>query len=101
MTAWGRMKTTRTRRGRLERDRLPDPVIYYAGQGLKLAGHGSWRSACCPFHDDAHASMRINVETGRFCCFACDAKGDLVSYHMRRQGLDFVAACKDLGAWTE
>ena len=34
----------------------------------------------CPFHNDTTPSCSINVEKGVFKCFACDAKGDIVSF---------------------
>lgn len=42
--------------------------------GLKVSKNGM---VCCPFHDDRHPSMK--VDTG-FCCFACGAKGDVITF---------------------
>lgn len=32
---------------------------------------------CCPFHDDRHPSMKVDKG---FCCFACGAKGDVITF---------------------
>ncbi|MCI1191604.1 CHC2 zinc finger domain-containing protein [Calidifontimicrobium sp. SYSU G02091] len=84
-----------------DRDRLPDPVGYFEGEGLRLQGRGTWRTTSCPFHGGGD-SMRINVSTGAWVCMNCHARGgDVVAFHMQRHGLDFVAAAKALGAWVE
>ena len=42
--------------------------------GLKVNRNGM---VCCPFHKDRHPSMK--VENG-FYCFACGAKGDVITF---------------------
>jgi len=58
--------------------------------------------AKCVFHDDHHASLGINTETGGFFCHACGAKGgDVLSAYQLLVGCDFVTAAKAFGAWEE
>jgi len=86
--------------GRFSRAALPDPLRYFERAGLLLIGRGRWRSALCPFHDDHHPSLRVNVETGHYRCMACGAKGsDVLAFHRARHGLSFMQAARDLGAW--
>lgn len=87
------------RRRGLARDRLPQPAAYYAGELPDLKGRGAWRQAQCCFHQDRAPSLSVNVETGHYRCFACEAGGDLISFQMRRHGQDFKRACQALGAW--
>ena len=83
------------------RDRLPEAIPYFESEGLRLTGPGKWKTAKCDFHGGSD-SMRINTETGAFVCMSCGAKGgDVLAYRMLIAGVDFVAACKDLGAWEE
>ena len=82
------------------RNRLPEPASYYAQHVVKLSrpnGTG-WAQGVCPFHDDHNASLSVHVagERGHFRCFACDEKGDMVTFHRKRTGLDFVPAVRDL-----
>lgn len=42
--------------------------------GLKISRNGM---VCCPFHDDRHPSMKVDKG---FCCFACGAKGDVITF---------------------
>lgn len=82
------------------RHRLPEPAGYYAQHVVKLGrpnGTG-WAQGVCPFHDDHNASLSVHVtgERGHFRCFACDEKGDMVTFHRKRSGLDFAQAVRDL-----
>ncbi len=42
--------------------------------GLKVTRNGM---ANCPFHNDRHPSMKVDKG---FCCFACGAKGDVITF---------------------
>jgi hypothetical protein len=86
-----------------DRARLPDPLPYYAAELESLRGHGRSATARCPFHDDQHPSLSVNLDTGAFRCRvpACGAHGDnVLAFHMARYGIGFVAAAKALGAWS-
>lgn len=82
------------------RDRLPDPGDYYRAHVERLTGPNAtgWAQGRCPFHDDKNASLSVHVtgERGHWRCFASCGGGDLVSFHMRLTGLEFVAAVRDL-----
>lgn len=95
------MGTTHKSTGGFDRDRLPSWETYADTEGLQLVGRGRWRTTRCDLHGGSD-SLRINTESSGWCCMACYAKGgDVLSYHQQRHGLDFVAAAKALGAWTD
>ena len=80
---------------------LIPPKTYYNQQlsGIK-EGRKGWANARCPFHNDRHPSFSINLEEGSFKCHygGCNAKGgSIVSFHMKRYGLSFTDAAKELG----
>lgn len=81
-------------------DRLPDAAGYYGQHVDKLGKPNAtgYAQGRCPFHDDHNASLSVHVagQRGHFRCFACDAKGDMVTFHMKRTGLDFAAAVREL-----
>ncbi len=87
--------------GQFNRDHLPAPLDYYEQQqGMKLQGRGTWRMTRCPLHDDAHASLSVNIENGAFTCHACQAKGgDVLAFHRLLTGKGFREAAAELGAW--
>lgn len=89
--------------GRFDRTRLPDPKTYYDIELGRLRPAGRYASARCPFHDDTHPSLTVNLVTGAFRCHVptCSAQGrGVLDFHMARYGLSFAVAAKDLGAWT-
>ena len=70
--------------------------------GIELRPHGKDRVGRCPFHDDQHPSLSVNLDTGAFRCRvpACGVHGrDVLAFHMQRHGLGFIDACKALNAW--
>lgn len=86
-----------------DRNLLPDPVGYFEAQGLRLAGPGraKWKTAACQFHGGSD-SMRVNTQSGGWCCMACgESGGDVLAYHLKLHGMEFVEAAKQLGAWVE
>ena len=85
-----------------DRRNLPEPVGYYEAAGLVFRERkGKWRTTRCDFHGGSD-SMRVNVQTGAWCCMACNAHGgDVLAYHMAHEGLTFIEAAKALGAWVE
>jgi DNA primase len=86
--------------GKFLRKNLPSSITYYENQGIKLKGGGAWRDAVCPFHSDTKPSLRVNIEKGGYRCMVCGAHGgDVLAFHMHKHGLNFVDACKELGAW--
>jgi len=50
----------------------------------------------CPFHNDDHPSMSVNIDNGMFKCFTCNAEGSALSFIRRRDNLDFNSALKKL-----
>jgi DNA primase len=89
-----------TSRRRFNRDRLPQPKVFFDSIGLNLIGNGVWRSAVCPFHDDSKPSLRVHFESGAFRCMTCGTHGgDVLAFHVQRTGKGFVQAARELGAW--
>ncbi len=68
------------------RHRIED-VVAASGVELHRAGRG-WMG-CCPFHDDATASLSVAGVPDRFHCFGCGASGDVIDYVGRLHGVGF------------
>lgn len=84
---------------KFDRDALPDADDYYEDKIERLKVGPKRGVGLCPFHGDRTPSWTYNRETGYFKCFACGEAGSIVDFHMKRNGLGFVDACKELGAW--
>jgi DNA primase len=81
----------------------PSDFYQYELPDMPPTRKGGWvDGGLCPFHSDTHkGSFRLNVDTGAFRCFACDAKGgDVIAFTMQREGLEFRDALAKLAeAW--
>ena len=64
---------------------------------LKPAGSGSFK-ALCPFHQEKTPSFYVNRPRQSWHCFGCDQGGDLISFVMRMEGLEFPEALEHLAA---
>jgi len=52
--------------------------------------------ACCPFHAERSPSFKVDAQRGFFRCFGCGAKGDLFSFVMQMDGVEFAEAVRRL-----
>ena len=78
--------------------RLEDVVQRY----LPLHRNGSLSKTMqglCPFHDDRHPSLYVNVKEQYYKCFACGEGGDLFKFVQKMEGCDFSGALKILAGW--
>jgi len=53
--------------------------------GISYAGR-------CPFHDDRTPSLFVYPQQGTYHCYGCGARGDVIDFVMRRDGLAFADA---------
>jgi len=100
MTTSGTGATARHDVAALKRAHQLDKVVAAAGVRLRRTGKGCYL-ALCPFHDDRHPSLLIDVrdpEREHFHCFspACAVHGDVLDFVMLSEHLDFRAACAHL-----
>ncbi|MBT6253639.1 DNA primase [Candidatus Uhrbacteria bacterium] len=59
----------------------------------KPAGQGAFK-ALCPFHSEKTASFYISRPKQIWHCFGCDKGGDIFSFVMEMEGMDFPEALK-------
>ena len=74
------------------RNDLQDVVSAYVT--LKRAGSGL--VGLCPFHSEKTPSFHVVPEKGFFHCFGCGAGGDVISFIMRMENLEYPAAIEFL-----
>ena len=65
------------------------PIESYIGRTVSLKRSGRGFLGLCPFHKDSHPSFSVLPEPGTYRCFACGKSGDLFSFVMEREGVDF------------
>lgn len=61
---------------------------------LKKRGQTFW--GCCPFHNEKTPSFSVSPERQTFHCFGCGKGGDLFSFVMEREHLEFREALERL-----
>lgn len=64
------------------------------GQRLHLKRAGSNFVACCPFHNEKTPSFTVFPGTQSYHCFGCSEGGDVITFVMKNDGLDYPEAVK-------
>ena len=67
--------------------------------GVELKRKGTNRRdfmAVCPFHGDKGPSLHVNDENGLWYCFGCGEGGNAIDYVMKKEGMTFPEAVKQL-----
>lgn len=63
---------------------------------VNLKRAGSNYSGLCPFHNEKTPSFTVFPATQSFYCFGCGAGGDVISFTMRIENLEYVPAVEQL-----
>ena len=63
---------------------------------ISLKRNGSRYVACCPFHNEKTPSFTVFADTSSYYCFGCGAAGDIITFTMQYENLDYVEAVKAL-----
>ncbi|MBR2714853.1 MAG: DNA primase [Ruminococcus sp.] len=67
-----------------------------ASSYMQLKRRGRNLVGLCPFHGEKTPSFNIYTENGSFYCFGCGAGGDVITFIMKIENLDYVEAVKFL-----
>lgn len=71
-------------------------IVDLVGSYLALRRQGRGYVALCPWHDDSRPSLKVNPERQSFKCWPCNIGGDIFSFLMRMEGLEFREALEML-----
>lgn len=75
-----------------ERSDISDVVSGY----VNLKRRGRNLVGLCPFHSEKTPSFNLYPENGSFYCFGCGAGGDVITFVMKIENLDYIEAVKFL-----
>ena len=71
-------------------------VIGIIGESVELKRAGAdWRGPC-PFHGGKNRNFAVIPKKGLFYCYVCHEAGDVFSYLMKRFGMDYPTAVRDV-----
>lgn len=74
--------------------RTANPIETVMGSYVQLTRRGRNYVCSCPFHSEKTPSCTVFTETQSFYCFGCGAGGDVISFIMKIENLDFTEAVK-------
>lgn len=63
---------------------------------VNLKRSGKNMVGLCPFHNEKTPSFNVYTENGSFYCFGCNTGGDVITFIMQIENLDYIEAVKFL-----
>ncbi|MBO5149873.1 MAG: DNA primase, partial [Anaerotignum sp.] len=76
--------------------RLQNDIVEVISQYVPLKQKGNSYFGLCPFHNEKTASFSVNSEKQFYYCFGCGAAGNVFSFLMEMENMDFPEAMKKL-----
>ena len=80
----------------LDEVRLQNDIVEVISQYVPLKQKGNSYFGLCPFHNEKTASFSVNSEKQFYYCFGCGAAGNVFSFLMEMENMDFPEAMKKL-----
>lgn len=74
--------------------RNANPIETVMGSYVNLIKRGRNFVCSCPFHSEKTPSCTVFTDTQSFYCFGCGAGGDVITFTMKAENLDFMEAVK-------
>ena len=72
-------------------------IVDIIGERIPLVARGKNFFGVCPFHDDSNPSMSVSREKQIYTCFSCHATGNVFTFLMNYEHIDFKEALRYLG----
>jgi len=80
----------------IEQVRDTADIVGIIGESVELKRTGSDYRAPCPFHGGTHRNFAVIPKKGRYYCFVCHESGDVFSWLMKRFGMDYPTAVREV-----
>ncbi|MGE3407876.1 MAG: DNA primase [Pirellulales bacterium] len=64
-------------------------IVDLVGDYIPLRREGRGYKGICPWHDDSRPSLQVNPDRQSFKCWVCDIGGDIFSFVMKHEGVEF------------
>ncbi len=71
-------------------------LISIIGEAVELKRTGSDYRGPCPFHGGTHRNFAVIPKKGRYYCFVCHESGDVFTWLMKRLGMDYPTAVREV-----
>lgn len=76
--------------------KMRNDIASTIGAAIQLKRNGTRHVGLCPFHGEKTPSFTVFEDTASFYCFGCGAGGDVISFTMRYNNLDYIEAVRYL-----
>ncbi len=71
-------------------------LVGIIGEAVQLKRAGTdWRGPC-PFHGGTHRNFAVIPKKGMYYCYVCHEAGDVFTYLMKKQGMDYPTAVREV-----
>jgi DNA primase len=80
----------------IEQVREAADIVGIIGEHVELKRTGSDFRAQCPFHGGTHRNFAVIPRKGMFYCFVCHAGGDVFTFFMKKLGMDYPTAVREV-----
>ena len=71
-------------------------LVGIIGEHVELKRSGSDYRGSCPFHGGTHRNFAVIPKKGMFYCFVCHEAGDVFTFFMKRLGMDYPTAVREV-----
>jgi len=80
----------------IEQVRDTADIVSIVGDSVDLKRTGSDYRGPCPFHGGTHRNLAVIPKKGMFYCYVCHEAGDVFSFFMKRFGMDYPTAVREV-----
>jgi DNA primase len=80
----------------IEQVRDAADLVSVIGESVELRRTGSDYRGPCPFHGGTHRNFAVIPKKQMFYCFVCHEAGDVFTYFMKRFGMEYPAAVREV-----
>jgi DNA primase len=84
----------------IEQVRDSADLVGLIGESVQLKRTGADYRGPCPFHGGTHRNFSVIPKKGRYYCFVCHESGDVFSWLMKRFGMDYPGAVREIARRT-
>ena len=78
----------------IERLKSANPIAEVMGEHVSMKRSGRDYVCLCPFHNEKTPSCYIHPDRDFFHCFGCGAGGDVITFTMKYNNLEYLEAVK-------
>jgi len=80
----------------IEQVRDAADLVGIIGEHVELKRTGSDYRGPCPFHGGTHRNFAVIPKKGMFYCFVCHEGGDVFTFFMKKLGMDYPTAVREV-----